>query len=72
VTAFNRSRAYIEKILSGFNDIFEQAVFLTDLFEFFAMEPTISSAPRAMAAGIRIPPRGVRARGQRPRGNPEH
>jgi hypothetical protein len=44
VTAFNRSRAYIEKILSGFNDIFEQAVFLTDLFEFFAMEPTISSA----------------------------
>lgn len=50
VTPFNRSRAYIEKILSGFNDIFEQAVFLTDLFEFFAMEPTISSAPGAMAA----------------------
>ena len=28
--AFSRSRRYIEKILSGFNDISEQAVFLQD------------------------------------------
>jgi ATP-binding cassette subfamily B protein len=48
--AFNRSRAYIEKILSGFNDISEQAVFLKDLFEFFAMEPTIAAAPGAIPA----------------------
>ena len=48
--AFNRSRAYIEKILSGFNDISEQAVFLTDLFEFFAMEPTIGAVPHAIPA----------------------
>jgi ATP-binding cassette subfamily B protein len=48
--AFNRSRAYIEKILSGFNDISEQAVFLQDLFEFFAMEPTIAPAPNALPA----------------------
>src|ERR1035437_4767061 len=48
--AFNRSRAYIEKILSGFNDISEQAVFLKDLFEFFAMEPTIGAAPYALPA----------------------
>jgi ATP-binding cassette subfamily B protein len=48
--AFNRSRTYIEKILSGFNDISEQAVFLKDLFEFFAMEPTIGTVPNALPA----------------------
>ena len=76
--AFNRSRAYIEKILSGFNDISEQAVFLKDLFEFFAMEPTIAAAPDAIPGappdppGIRIPQRGVRLCGQRSHGNPKH
>ena len=49
--AFYRSRAYIEKILSGFNDISEQAVFLKDLFDFFAMEPTHRvAAPNALPA----------------------
>jgi len=48
--AFNRSRAYIEKILSGFNDISEQAVFLKDLFDFFAMQPTICAAAHAIPA----------------------
>jgi len=48
--AFSRSRAYIEKILSGFNDISEQAVFLQDLFEFFAMQPTIAATPNAIPA----------------------
>ena len=48
--AFQRSRTYIEKILSGFNDISEQAMFLTDLFDFFAMEPTIRSVPNAIPA----------------------
>ena len=76
--AFNRSRAYIEKILSGFNDISEQAVFLQDLFEFFAMQPTIAAAPNAIPA-----PRPIRQGfefrnvafclfGQRANGNPKH
>jgi len=56
--SFSRSRAYIEKILSGFNDISEQAMFLTDLFEFFDMKPSITSpsnpipAPRPIRDGF--------------------
>jgi ATP-binding cassette, subfamily B, bacterial len=48
--AFQRSRGFIERILSSFNDISEQAMFLTDLFEFFAMEPTIRSLPNSIPA----------------------
>ena len=48
--AFNRSRMYIEKILSSFNDISEQALFLKDLFEFFDMQPSIRSKPAALPA----------------------
>jgi len=33
--AFSRSRSYIERILSSFTDISEQAMFLKDLFDFF-------------------------------------
>jgi ATP-binding cassette subfamily B protein len=51
--AFNRSRAYIEKILSGFNDISEQAVFLKDLFDFFAMQPTICAPSHAIRRRVR-------------------
>jgi ATP-binding cassette subfamily B protein len=54
--AFSRSRGYIERILSGFNDISEQAVFLKDLFEFFEMEPAIRAHPGALPA-----PRPIRA-----------
>jgi ABC-type multidrug transport system fused ATPase/permease subunit len=46
--AFSRSRGYIERILSGFTDISDQAIFLKDLFEFFAMEPSIRSKPNAI------------------------
>jgi ATP-binding cassette subfamily B protein len=46
--AFSRSRSYIERILSGFTDISDQAIFLKDLFEFFAMEPSIRSKPNAL------------------------
>jgi ATP-binding cassette subfamily B protein len=46
--AFSRSRGYIERILSGFNDISEQAIFLKDLFEFFDMKPAIHSLPHAI------------------------
>lgn len=48
--AFARSRGYIERILSGFNDISEQAIFLDDLFDFFAMQPTIRATPGAIPA----------------------
>jgi ATP-binding cassette, subfamily B, bacterial len=49
-SAFARSRGYIERILSGFNDISEQAIFVQDLFEFFEMEPSIRSIPTAIPA----------------------
>ncbi|PWU08112.1 MAG: ABC transporter ATP-binding protein [Terriglobia bacterium] len=54
--AFSRSRAYIERILSGFNDISEQAMFLKDLFEFFEMAPGIRTFPGAVPA-----PRPIRS-----------
>jgi len=53
--AFQRSRAYISSILSSFNDISEQAMFLTDLFDFFDMKPSIHSKPDALPA-----PRSIR------------
>ncbi len=48
--AFSRSRMFIERILSGFNDVSEQALFLRDLFDFFEMEPQIRSQPNALPA----------------------
>ena len=54
--AFSRSRSYIERILSSFNDISEQAMYLKDLFEFFEMQPAIGSPPGAIPA-----PRPIRA-----------
>jgi ATP-binding cassette, subfamily B, bacterial len=48
--AFSRSRMFIERILSGFNDISEQAIFLKDLFEFFEMQPSIRSLPDSISA----------------------
>ena len=48
--AFARSRMFIEKILSGFTDVSEQALFLRDLFDFFEMEPRIRSLPNALPA----------------------
>jgi ATP-binding cassette subfamily B protein len=48
--AFSRSRSYIERILSSFNDISEQAMYLKDLFDFFELQPAIRSAPGALVA----------------------
>jgi ATP-binding cassette subfamily B protein len=48
--SFSRSRAYIERVLDSFNDISEQAVFLTDLFDFFEMKPSITSGPESIPA----------------------
>jgi ATP-binding cassette, subfamily B, bacterial len=48
--SFSRSRSYIASILSDFNDISEQAIFLKDLFEFFEMQPSIRSEPDSIPA----------------------
>ena len=44
--AFSRSRSYIEKILSSFNDISEEAMYLKDLFDFFEIQADDSLASR--------------------------
>ncbi|MDQ6704837.1 MAG: ABC transporter ATP-binding protein, partial [Acidobacteriota bacterium] len=54
--AFASSRGYIEKILSSFSDVSEQALYLQDLFEFFDMKPSIRSTPESLPA-----PRPIRA-----------
>jgi ATP-binding cassette subfamily B protein len=48
--AFSRSRSYIENILSSFNEITEESMYLKDLFEFFAIRPTIQSPAAAIPA----------------------
>jgi len=45
--SFARSRDLIERLLSGASDIFQQSLYLKDLFDFFEMNPTISSGPNA-------------------------
>ena len=76
--AFARSRWYIERILSGFNDISEQAIFLQDLFEFFEMEPSIRSfptaipAPRPIRQGFEFRNVNFSYAGLRPPGRPKH
>jgi ATP-binding cassette subfamily B protein len=48
--AFSRSRSYIENMLSGFNDITEEAMYLKDLFDFFELKPTVQSGGLALPA----------------------
>jgi len=45
--AFARSRDLIQGLLLAASDIYEQALYLRDLFVFFEVEPTISSRPGA-------------------------
>ena len=40
----------IQQIFSIFSSIADQALFLTDLLEFFAVEPKVKSKPRALPA----------------------
>src|SRR3954447_2548838 len=54
--AFSRSRSYIENMLSSFNDITEEAMYLKDLFEFLEIRPTLHSSPASIPA-----PRPIRA-----------
>jgi ATP-binding cassette subfamily B protein len=41
--SFARSRDLIQRLLSGASDIFEQALYLKDLFDFFETKPTITA-----------------------------
>ena len=45
--AFARSRDLIQRLLLSASDIYEQSLYLRDLFVFFEMQPTIRSGPGA-------------------------
>ena len=45
--AFSRSRDLIQRLLLSASDIYEQSLYLKDLFVFFEMEPSIRSRPGA-------------------------
>jgi ATP-binding cassette, subfamily B, bacterial len=46
-SAFARSRDLIQRLLLSASDIYEQSLYLKDLFIFFEMQPTIASKPGA-------------------------
>jgi ATP-binding cassette, subfamily B, bacterial len=45
--SFDRSRGLIQRLLLSASDIYEQSLYLRDLFAFFAIQPTITSQPGA-------------------------
>ena len=45
--SFMRSRDLIQRLLLGASDIYAQSLYLRNLFEFFELQPTISSRPGA-------------------------
>ena len=47
--SFLRSRTVTERMLTSAGNIYEQCLYIQDLLDFFAMEPTIISAPGARA-----------------------
>ena len=52
--AFGRSRDLIQRLLLSASDIYEQSLYLRDLFVFFEMVPTIRSRPGAMRVPMPI------------------
>jgi ATP-binding cassette subfamily B protein len=52
--SFARSRALTERSLLAFGNIYEQGLYMRDLFQFFEMQPTIVSSPikRTVAAAF--------------------
>lgn len=48
--SFMRSRDLISRLLSGASDIYEQCLYLKDLFNFFDMQPVIKSQANALPA----------------------
>ena len=53
--SFARSRSAIEQVLSSFQDISDEALYVKDLFDFFELEPSIQSR-----AGALVAPRPIR------------
>ncbi|MFN2566516.1 MAG: ABC transporter ATP-binding protein [Gemmatimonadaceae bacterium] len=47
--SFDRSRGLIQRLLLSVSGIYEQTLYLRDLFAFFAIQPTITSRPGAPA-----------------------
>jgi ATP-binding cassette, subfamily B, bacterial len=47
--SFSRSRAVTERLLLSAGNIYEQGLYVRDLFDFFEMQPTIVSIPGARA-----------------------
>jgi ATP-binding cassette subfamily B protein len=45
--SFSRSRDLIQRLLLSASDIYEQSLYLKDMFDFFEMKPTIFSRPDA-------------------------
>ncbi len=45
--SFSRSRDLIQRLLLGASDVFEQSLYLKDLFDFFEVQPSIISRPGA-------------------------
>ncbi|HZK79378.1 MAG TPA: ATP-binding cassette domain-containing protein, partial [Gemmatimonadaceae bacterium] len=52
--SFARGRDTIQNILLGASSVYEQALYLRDLFVFFEMEPTISSVPGARPVPVTV------------------
>ncbi|MFN2397313.1 MAG: ABC transporter ATP-binding protein [Gemmatimonadaceae bacterium] len=55
--SFARSRDLIQRLLLGASDIYEQALYLKDMFDFFEMRPSIVSPPAPDALQV---PRPIR------------
>jgi ATP-binding cassette subfamily B protein len=53
-TSFARSRDLVQRLLSSASDIYEQSLYLKDMFDFFAMRPSIVSKPAAAPVPARI------------------
>jgi ATP-binding cassette subfamily B protein len=52
--SFGRGRDVIQSILLSASNVFEQALYLRDLFVFLAMQPTIESPPNARAVPAKV------------------
>ncbi|MEP6690734.1 MAG: ABC transporter ATP-binding protein [Gemmatimonadaceae bacterium] len=52
--SFMRSRDLIQRLLMSASDIFNQSLYLKDMFEFFEMRPTIASPPNARPVPVPI------------------
>ena len=52
--SFSRSRDLIQRLLMGASDIYQQSLYLKDLFDFFEMAPSITSPAQARPVPAKI------------------